>query len=148
VGPEGERPRPAFLRAGRVPRRRRRGALRGGRRRRARGAVFEGSPSLREGIVRPPGLRGFTAQAASGSTGPGGLTPSTPSGFQPARTSITRAEFLSLGDTAAHTVQVYVLIERGSARLVLAPHCAQSIVVCAGCTRRTSRACLVLRSSK
>src|SRR5919201_1704297 len=86
--------------------------------------------------------RGFTAQAATGVGGPGGLAPAAPSGFQPARTSITRAEFLSLGDTAAHAVQAYVLIDTGSACLVLAPHLAQSIVVCAGCTRRTSRACL------
>src|SRR5205823_765545 len=51
-------------------------------------------------------------------------------------------EFLSRGEATPHTVQAYVLSERGSACLVLAPHCAQSIVVCAGCTRRTSRPCL------
>jgi hypothetical protein len=53
-----------------------------------------------------PEGRGFLAQAASGSSAPGGLTPSTPAGFRPARTSITRAEFLSLGETAPHAVQV------------------------------------------
>jgi hypothetical protein len=55
---------------------------------------------------------------------------------------MTRAEFSSLGDTAPHAVQVYVRSDSGSACLVLAPHCAQSLVVCAGCTRRTSRPCL------
>ena len=61
--------------------------------------------------------------------------PSTPAGAGPARTSITRAGFLSPGDTAPHAVQVQGRSDRGSACLVLAPHCAQSMVVCAGSPR-------------
>src|SRR5436190_20592205 len=70
------------------------------------------------------------------------LTRSALAGLRPARTSITRAEFLSLEDTVPHTVHVYVLSERGRRCLALAPQCAQSIVVCAGLTRCTARPCL------
>lgn len=42
-------------------------------------------------------MRGFLTRAASGSSAPGGLTPSVSAGLRPARTSITRTEFLSLG---------------------------------------------------
>ncbi len=47
------------------------------------------------------------ARAAFGSGAPGGLPPSAPSGFQPARTTTTFALFSSRGVTVPHPVQVY-----------------------------------------
>jgi nucleoside-diphosphate-sugar epimerase len=54
----------------------------------------------------PPRERGgFLAQAAWRNSVPPGLAPSAPAGLRPARASITRAEFLSLGETVPHAVQ-------------------------------------------
>ena len=55
--------------------------------------------------------------------------------------SITREEFLSLGEETPRAVQVRVLSQRGRRCLALAPHRAQSIVVCTGLTRYTVRPC-------
>ena len=54
----------------------------------------------------PRGRGRFLAHAARSLSERWSLTRSAPAGFRPARTSITRAEFLSLGDAAPHAVQV------------------------------------------
>ena len=68
-----------------------------------RGQMTVGENTL---TAPPPKGGGFLAHAAWPSSGRPGLTRSAPAGFRPARMSITRAEFLSLGETAPHAVQV------------------------------------------
>jgi len=69
-------------------------------------ALHPGQLTILELTAPPPKGGGFLAHAAWPSSGRPGLTRSAPAGFRPARLSITRAEFLSLGETAPHAVQV------------------------------------------
>lgn len=70
--------------------------------RRAETAGFKGI------VLNPPPRKrgGFLAHAACRPGGVSGLPRSALAGLRPARTSITRAEFLSLGDETPHAVQV------------------------------------------